>query len=442
MATATLLALLYFARDVLVPITLAFILSLLIAPLVRSMRSLGLNQTFAVLAAVLLLTAGFGAVATVIGSQLVHMAASAPQYEKTIRLKLESLDNATIGRLDDFTGQAGRLLNRRAEPSAPHALDEPASADVNASTAASAPTVASAPAAASVQSVPAQAVPIPVVLHQPPADPLQVIQRVLASVWVPIETAGIVLVVLIFVLLEQEALRDRFIRILGGSDIRLTTLAINDAGERLSRFFVLQFAVNVGVGLMVWIGLSLVQLPHPLLWAVLAAVLRFVPYVGVWIAAACASLLAAAVEPGWSLSFIVFGLFVVVELIAGQLVEPQLYGHTTGLSPLSVVIAAIFWSWLWGPIGLIVSTPLTLCLLVAGRAYQGIELVGRVARGHSGVDHAATILSTCTVGRFRGNNRGGASVPEARFLCQLLRPGTDACTASRLARLGSGYDRR
>ena len=348
MATATLLALLYFARDVLVPITLAFILSLLIAPLVRSIRRFGLNQTFSVLAAVLLLAASVGAVATVIGSQLVRMAASLPQYEKTIRLKLETLDNATVGRLNNLTGQAGRLLNRRPEPP-PLALNEPESANTNA--------------------------PIPVELHQPPADPWQVIQRVLSSVWVPIETAGIVLVVLIFVLLEQEALRDRFIRIASGTDIRLTTLAINDAGERLSRFFVLQFAVNLGVGVMVWVGLTLIEMPHPLLWAALAALLRFVPYVGVWIAAACSTLLAAAVEPGWSLSFIVLGLFVVVELIAGQLVEPQLYGHTTGLSPLSVVIAAIFWSWLWGPIGLIVSTPLTLCLLVAGRHIKALSLL-------------------------------------------------------------------
>ncbi len=348
MATATLLALLYFARDVLVPITLAFILSLLVAPLVRGLRRFGLNQTFAVLAAVLVLGASFGAVATVIGSQLVRMAGSLPQYEKTIRLKLETLDGATVGRLNSFTGQAGHLFNRRPEP-APLALDESELAKAN--------------------------TPIPVELHQPPADPLQVIQRVLTSVWVPVETAGIVLVVLIFVLLEQEALRDRFIRIVGGSDIRLTTLAINDAGERLSRFFVLQFAVNLGVGVMVWVGLSLIGLPHPLLWAVLAAVLRFVPYVGIWIAAALAALLAAAVDPGWSLSFIVLGLFVLIELIAGQLVEPQLYGHTTGLSPLSVVIAAIFWSWLWGPIGLIVSTPLTLCLLVAGRHIKALSLL-------------------------------------------------------------------
>jgi hypothetical protein len=192
---------------------------------------------------------------------------------------------------------------------------------------------------------------------------------------VPIETAGIVLVVLVFVLLEHEALRDRFIRIAGGSDIRLTTLAINDAGERLSRFFVSQFAVNLALGLMIWLGLSVIGLPHPLLWGALAGLLRFVPYVGVWIAALCSVLLAAAVDPGWSLALATLGLFVVVELIAGQLVEPQLYGHTTGLSPLSVVIAAIFWSWLWGPIGLIVSTPLTLCLLVAGRHIKALSLL-------------------------------------------------------------------
>ena len=348
-ATATLLAMLYFARDVLVPITLALILSLLVAPLVHRLRRLGLNQTMAVLAAVLLMACMFGTVATILGSQLVRMAASLPEYEKTISHKFETLNDATLGRVNSLTGQAERLISRRPQSLPLVALDAPDTGPA--------------------------AVPIPVELHQPPASALQVIQRVLGSVWVPIETAGIVLVVLIFVLLEQEALRDRFIRIAGGSDIRLTTLAINDAGERLSRFFVSQFAVNLGVGIYIWIGLSIMGLPHPLLWAVLAGVLRFVPYVGIWLAALCAALLAAAVDPGWSLTFMVIGLFATVELIAGQLIEPQLFGHTTGLSPLSVVIAAIFWSWLWGPIGLIVSTPLTLCLLVAGRHIKALSLL-------------------------------------------------------------------
>jgi predicted PurR-regulated permease PerM len=355
-ATATLLALLYFARDVLVPITLALILSLLMAPLVRALRRLGLGQTLSVLAAVLVFACSFAAVAGVIGSQLVHMARSLPRYERTIEHKLKTLNDVTAGKFNELTGQAGRFTNRHAA-----AAEQQGALD---------PALALQP---SVLAVPNS--PIPVELHQPPPNSLQVIERVLGSIWVPIETAGIVLVVLVFVLLEHEALRDRFIRIAGGADIRLTTLAINDAGERLSRFFVSQFAVNLGLGGTVWIGLSVIGLPHPILWAALAAVLRFVPYVGVWIAALCATLLAAAVDPGWILALTTLGLFVIVELIAGQLVEPQLYGHTTGLSPLSVVVAAIFWSWLWGPIGLIVSTPLTLCLLVAGRHIKALSLL-------------------------------------------------------------------
>ena len=347
-AAATLLALLYFARDVLVPITLAFILSLLIAPLVRALRRLGLGQTLSVLAAVLVLTLSFGAIAAVIGSQLVHMAESLPQYERTLELKMETLNDLTVRRMNSLTAQAGRALNRNTEESRLSTLQPDATAPK---------------------------MPIPVELHEAPANPLQVIQKVLGSVWVPIETAGIVLVVLVFVLLEQEALRDRFIRIAGGTDIRLTTLLINDAGGRLSRFFVSQFAVNFGVGILIWIGLSVIGLPHPIVWAALTTVLRFVPYVGVWIAALCSALLAAAVDAGWSMAFATLGLFVIVEVFAAQMVEPQLYGHTTGLSPLSVVIAAIFWSWLWGPIGLIVSTPLTLCLLVAGRHIKAWSLL-------------------------------------------------------------------
>jgi len=363
-ATATVLALLYLARDVLVPITLAVILSLLIAPLVRLLRRMHLGQTLSVLAAVLVLAFSFAAVAGVLGSQLVHMAQSLPRYQRTIEHKLRTLNDVTVGKFNELTRQAGRFTNRRVP------TEQTGTNGTNGATG-----TAETPRTLQHFDPAAPIGPIPVELHQPPPNPVQVIERVLGSIWVPIETAGIVLVVLVFVLLEHEALRDRFIRIAGGADIRLTTLAINEAGERLSRFFVSQFAVNLGLGLMIWIGLSLIGLPHPLLWSALAAVLRFVPYVGVWIAALCATLLAAAVDPGWMLALATLGLFVAAELIAGQLVEPQLYGHTTGLSPLSVVVAAIFWSWLWGPIGLIVSTPLTLCLLVAGRHIKALRLL-------------------------------------------------------------------
>jgi predicted PurR-regulated permease PerM len=341
-ATACVLALLYVGREVLVPITLAVILSLLIAPLVRLLRRIGLGQTVSVLLAVFALTVGFAATAIVIGTQAVKMAASLPQYEETIRHKLSIVSQLTVGRLNELTGQAGRIIG--------------------------APTGDSPLGGGS-------AAPVAVEIHDPPTNALQVIQRVLASVWVPLETAGIVLVVLIFVLLEHEALRDRFIRIAGGTDIRATTLALNDAGERLSRFFVSQFAVNLGVAGALALALTLVGMPHALLWATMAGVLRFVPYVGVWLAALFASVMAAAVDPGWALAISALSAFVIVELVAGQLVEPQLYGHTTGLSPLSVVIAAIFWSWLWGPIGLIVSTPLTLCLVVAGRHIKALSVL-------------------------------------------------------------------
>jgi predicted PurR-regulated permease PerM len=340
-ATAAILAVLYFGRDVLVPVTLAMILSLLIAPLVRVVRRFGFGQTFSVLVAVLALAVTFSAVTVVIGAQIVRMAASLPQYEETIQDKLSTVTDMTVGRFNALSGQAGRIIAPRA--STPSGMET--------------------------------GMPIPVEIHDPPTNPLQVVQRVLASIWVPLETAGIVMVVLVFVLLEHEALRDRFIRIAGGTDIRATTLALNDAGERLSRFFVSQFAVNLGVGSAIAAGLAVLGLPHALLWAAMAGVLRFVPYVGLWIAALFATVMAAAVDPGWTLAIATFALFVIVELIAGQLVEPQLYGHTTGLSPLSVVIAAIFWSSLWGPIGLIVSTPLTLCLVVAGRHIKALSLL-------------------------------------------------------------------
>jgi len=348
-ATGTILAILYFARDVLVPITLAVILSLLIAPVVRALRRLNLGATSSVLVAVLALAVIVGSFAAVIGVQMARMAASLPQYEHTIRDKLTTLDKMTVGRLKAINFQAGRIIGEHVEP----------------------PAAVAATAAAAA----AATAPIPVEVHAPAMSPAQTLEKVLASVWVPLETAGIVLVVLVFVLLEHEAVRDRFIRIAGETDLRATTLALNDAGERLSRFFVSQFTVNMGVGAALWIGLAIIGLPHAMLWGALAAALRFVPYVGIWIAALFSAVLAAAVDPGWSLAIGTLALFVIVELIAGQVVEPELFGHTTGMSPLSVVIAAIFWSWLWGPVGLVVSTPLTLCLVVAGRHIRALSLL-------------------------------------------------------------------
>jgi len=354
LGTAALLALLYFGREVLIPITLAVMLSLLVAPMIHGLRRIGLGQTASVWAVVLALVLVLSAIATVIGSQLIRMGASMPQYEETMRGKLETLDRVTLGKLGVLTGPVRRVIDRASRES-------------------ESPPDAQAADQSAAQSGPAPAQPLQVELHQPSPGPLQLLSRIVASVWGPLSSAGIVIVVLIFVLLEQEALRDRFIRLAGGGDLRATTIAVNDAGERLSRFFANQFAVNFSVGAVIWAGLALLGHSQALLWATVAALLRFVPYVGVWIAAGCATLFAAAVEPGWSLAIMTLGLFVVVEMVVSQLIEPFLYGHTTGLSPLSVVIAAIFWGWIWGPVGLVVSTPLTLCLVVAGRYVKALN---------------------------------------------------------------------
>jgi len=350
---AIVLALLYLGRDVLIPLTLALMLSLLIAPLVRLLRRFRLGQTTAVLVAVLALAVSLTAIAAALGTQVLRMAGSLPQYRDTIQQKLQNLDEMTVGRLNTLTSEASRLIEGHRSAAAPSAPARTAQR----------PDLSPTP------------MPIPVELRAPPTDPFQIIRKVLASVWVPLETTGIVLVVLVFVLLEHEALRDRFILIVGGTHIRLTTLALNDAGERLSRFFVSQFAVNLGVGAAIGLGLAILGVPQSLLWGALAAILRFVPYVGVWIAALFSTALALAVVPGWSLAVSTLALFVLVEVTAAQVVEPQLYGHTTGLSPLSVVVAAIFWSSLWGPVGLILSTPLTLCLLVLGRHIKALSFL-------------------------------------------------------------------
>jgi len=321
---------------------------LLMAPFVRLLQKARLGHAYAVLVAVLLLATVAAGLMTVIGSQIVHLAGSLPQYERTVQAKLQLLHDLTIARLDAMQGEAGKVIGA----------------------------FGSHGGAGTSQVAPAAPAPPPAVDMSVLGSPWNAVRRVLSSLWSPLETSGIVLVVLVFVLLEYESLRDRFIRAIGGADLRATTAAINDAGGRLSRFFVSQFSVNFGVGFAIWLGLAAIGLPNALLWGALAAVLRFVPYVGVWLAAMLAALLAAAVTPGWTLLLLTLGLFVVVEAVVSQVVEPQLYGHATGLSPLAVVVAAIFWSWLWGPMGLVLSTPLTLCLVVVGRHVRAFTLLG------------------------------------------------------------------
>jgi hypothetical protein len=173
--------------------------------------------------------------------------------------------------------------------------------------------------------------------------------------------------------MQKEDLRDRFIRLFGSHDLHRTTLAMDDAGQRLSRYFLSQLAVNTSFGVVIGMGLWAIGIPSPAMWGILAGLLRFVPYIGSALAAIAPMALGAAIDPGWSSTISVAALFVVVEPLTGYVVEPMLYGHSTGLSPVSVIVSAVFWTWLWGPIGLIMSTPLTLCLVVMGRHVKSLE---------------------------------------------------------------------
>jgi predicted PurR-regulated permease PerM len=353
MTAGIILALLYLARSVLIPLALAIMLSLLVAPLVRALRRLRIGKASSVLVAVAALTVSGVGIAAALGTQILHIAESLPQYESNVQRKLKILEEVTVGPLLRFTNESSRLtgIRQSAEPPPVPGRD--------------------------VERSPSAALPGVAVLPTPEfeSQPLQLVWKLMTAVWHPIQFAGIVLLVLIFVLLEYESLRDRFVLIAGATDIRTATFALNDAGDRLSRYFVSQFAVNLAFGLAIWMSLSMLRLPQALLCGILAGVMRFVPYVGVAIAALFATVLALAVDPGWSLALSGLGVFILLDIVVGQLVEPHLYGHATGLSPLSVVVGAIFWSWLWGPAGLILSTPITVCLLVAGRHMKGLGVL-------------------------------------------------------------------
>ena len=339
---------LYLAREVLIPFTLAILLSFVLAPLVEALRRLYVPHVLSVLVAALIGLGAIGAVGGVIGMQVAGLAADVPQYASTIETKITSVRAYTLGRISELTNRLDRQMTVP---------------------------VASPPSSPAASTLTPDQKPIPVEVKQPASDSLSLARSVLEPILAPFESALIIFIVAVFILLQKEDLRDRLIRLFGSGDLHRTTVAMDDAAHRLSRYFLAQLGINTVFGVAVGVGLALIGLPSPLLWGVLSAILRFVPYIGPMIAAVLPATLAAAVSPHWSMVVWTLGLFAVAELITGQVIEPMVYGHSTGLSPVAVVIAAIFWSWLWGPIGLIISTPLTLCLVVLGRHVDRLEFL-------------------------------------------------------------------
>ena len=342
---------LYFAREVLIPVTLAILLSFVLSPVVALLRRARVPRAPAVLVSVLFALGLLGGIGAVVGTQAASLADDAPAYARTIESKIAGARTWALERAAVFT----RRENPRAAPSSVDAAATPT------------------PVADAIASQAREPIPVRVVGAEP--NPLKIAGDVLSPVLAPFETFVIVLVVAIFILLQKDDLRDRMIRLFGSSDLHRTTTAMDDAADRLSRYFLSQLAVNTAFGLVVGIGLWLIGLPVPAVWGILAGVLRFVPYVGAVLGAVLPLIVAAGVDPGWTMPLLVVALFVVVEPLVGYVIEPLLYGHSTGLSPLSVILAAVFWTWIWGPVGLVLSMPLTLCLVVLGRHVPSLEFM-------------------------------------------------------------------
>ncbi len=217
--------------------------------------------------------------------------------------------------------------------------------------------------------------PVPVEIRRTTFSPLEVIRNVLGSVFNVVLTVAIVIVFVIFMLIQREDLRDRLIRLLGAGSVNVTTQALDEAAQRVSRYLLALLGVNIVYGVVAGIGLYFIGVPNPLLWGLLAGLLRYVPYLGIWIAAAMPAAVAFGVEPGWVQVVIIFGLYIGVDLLIYNFVEPQLYGTSTGISPIAILVAAVFWTWLWGPVGLLLATPLTVCLVVLGRYVPSLEFL-------------------------------------------------------------------
>jgi predicted PurR-regulated permease PerM len=350
-AAALIVTALYFGREVLVPVALAVLFSFVLAPFVIRLQAWRVPRTLAVLVAVFV---GFSIIFSLGGlmvSQANRLAEELPGYQQTLREKIQGLRGIATGGTGTLE-RASRVLRE---------LD----------TELQNPSLGRA-AVDGLRRQPADK-PIPVEIRQPDPGTLSTLVAIIQPLIQPLTTTGIVVIFVIFILLQRQDLRNRFIRLAGSHDMQRTTAALDDAGQRLSRLFLSQITVNATFGLLVGIGLQFIGVPSAPLWGLIATILRFVPYVGSPIAAVFPLILAAAVGSGWGMMAMTAGLFVTLQLIAGQVVEPMVYGRSSGLSPVAIVLSASFWTWLWGPIGLVLATPLTVCLVVVGRHVDRLQ---------------------------------------------------------------------
>jgi predicted PurR-regulated permease PerM len=348
---------LYVGQVVLVPLALAVILAFVLAPAVRLLRRAGLANTPSVFLTVAVAFAIIFGVGALITQQVSSLVEELPRYQLTLRDKVKALKDVAEGSGGAIKQASETLKDLQQE------LEDPK------------PPATSVPSINVVPPRDSTARPIPVEVRNPAPTPLDQLQRIIGIVIEPLATAGLVVLFVLFLLLQREDVRDRAIRLLGSNDLEKSTVAMDDAGDRLSRYFLTLTAINAAYGVFIAAGLWAIGVPSPVLWGVLAALMRFVPFLGSFIAAAFPLLLAAAVDPGWGMFLWTLALYLLTEPLMGNVIEPVVQGQRTGLSPLAIVLSAAFWTLLWGPIGLLLAIPLTVVLVVLGHHVERLEFL-------------------------------------------------------------------
>ncbi len=347
---ALIVAGLYVGRDVFVPIALAILLSFVLTPPVERLEIVRVPRGAAVPIVVVAAFLAIFALGSLIASQITQLADGLPGYQQTMQKKISSLRSVTtVGPLE----RAASVLQDLGKE-----LNKPNNGDVEIPRATAQPD---------------QTRPIPVEVRTPPPTALENVASLISPLLHPLATVGVVVIFVVFILFQREDLRNRMIKLAGAHDLQATTSAINDATGRLSRLFLSQLGLNTAFGIVIGFGLSIIGVPSAILWGILAGIMRFVPYIGAFVAAFFPLTLAIAVDPGWSMLIWTIGLIIVADVLVGHVIEPMLFGRSSGLSPFAVVVSATFWTALWGPIGLVLATPMTICLVVLGHHVESMK---------------------------------------------------------------------
>jgi len=340
-ALGVIVALLYFGRGIFIPVALSFVFSFLLTPLVSWLQKLRIGRVPAVLIVMTFCLAMTVMVGWKVAAQLLEITTHLGDYRANVEEKIRAVRSHNRAPIVQATNTVQELNKQLSSPpNQPAKGSNAGTRGVN---------------------------PIPVRVTTPPTDFFQNLRNLLGPLAGTIETTGLVIIFVTFMLINWEDLRNRLIRLGGEGRLSVVTQAMEEASRGLSHYLLLQFLVNSCYGAIFGTCLFLIGVPHALLWGALATALRFVPYVGVWIACAFPAAMSVAVFPGWKHALLVFAVFVALEIVTANAIEPWLYGSHAGITPFAILVAAVFWATLWGPVGLILSVPLTLCLILVGR---------------------------------------------------------------------------